>query len=64
MVLPGADTRDQEGEQDKREREMNELAEAGSSESVIHLGSDQGNERFPFLLSPIPEHFKYRTHHK
>lgn len=42
---------------------MNDLAEAGSSESVIHLGTDQGNEHFDFLLSPIPDHFKYRVHH-
>lgn len=43
---------------------MNDLGEAGSSESVIHLGSDQGNEGFALLLSPIPDHFKYRIHHK
>lgn len=57
-LTPGTDTRDQEGEQDKGggAREMNYLAKGESRESVVHLRTDQGNEHFDSVLSPIPDH--------
>ena len=56
MASPEMDSRHQAGEQNKRQRERNNLAKEESRESVVHLEADQGSEHFVSVLSPSPDH--------
>ena len=55
MASPEMDSRHQEREQNKKQRERNNLAKEESRESVI-LEIDQGSEHFVSVLSPSPDH--------
>lgn len=56
MASPEMDSRHQEGEQNKRQRERNNLAKEESRGSVVHLETDRGSEHFISVLSPSPDH--------